>query len=51
MLRFNANPIILLVNNKGYTIEVEIHDGPYNNVQNWDYVGVVKVGMLQSGLE
>lgn len=33
MLRFGANPIILLINNAGYTIEVEIHDGPYNRVQ------------------
>jgi TPP-dependent 2-oxoacid decarboxylase len=32
MLRFGANPIILLINNAGYTIEVEIHDGPYNRV-------------------
>lgn len=27
MIRFGANPIILLINNKGYTIEIEIHDG------------------------
>lgn len=26
----------------GYTIEVEIHDGPYNYIHNWDYVGVVQ---------
>lgn len=42
MIRFGANPIILLINNKGYTIEIEIHDGPYNMIQNWDYVGLVK---------
>lgn len=42
MIRFGANPIILLINNKGYTIEIEIHDGPYNMIQNWDYVGMVK---------
>jgi TPP-dependent 2-oxoacid decarboxylase len=33
MLRFGAAPIILLINNAGYTIEIEIHDGPYNRVQ------------------
>ncbi len=27
MLRYGLNPIIFLINNGGYTIEVEIHDG------------------------
>jgi len=27
MIRYRVNPIIFLINNKGYTIEVEIHDG------------------------
>lgn len=27
---------------QGYTIEVEIHDGPYNVISNWDYVGLIK---------
>ena len=26
----------------GYTIEVEIHDGPYNNIQNWDYARLME---------
>lgn len=30
MMRFEANPIIFLINNAGYAIEIEIHDGPYN---------------------
>jgi TPP-dependent 2-oxoacid decarboxylase len=30
MMRFEAAPIIFLVNNAGYAIEIEIHDGPYN---------------------
>ncbi|KAF8056339.1 SHM4 [Scenedesmus sp. PABB004] len=42
MIRFGANPVILLINNRGYTIEIEIHDGPYNQIQPWDYVGMVK---------
>uniref|UniRef100_A0A6B2L2B6 pyruvate decarboxylase n=1 Tax=Arcella intermedia TaxID=1963864 RepID=A0A6B2L2B6_9EUKA len=37
MIRYGLNPIIFLLNNQGYTIEVEIHDGPYNNIKNWDY--------------
>ena len=25
------------MNNKGYTVERVIHDGPYNDIQNWAY--------------
>ncbi|KAH0849549.1 hypothetical protein HID58_096295 [Brassica napus] len=40
---FRSDPksIIFLVNNGGYTIEVEIHDGPYNVIKNWNYTGFV----------
>jgi pyruvate decarboxylase len=41
MLRYHLNPIIILINNGSYTIEVQIHDGPYNVLNNWDYVGLV----------
>ena len=30
MMRWGAAPIIFLINNAGYAIEIEIHDGPYN---------------------
>ncbi|MDZ4742534.1 MAG: thiamine pyrophosphate-binding protein [Verrucomicrobiota bacterium] len=43
MIRYQTNPIIFLLNNRGYTIEVEIHDGPYNNIKNWNYAGLVDV--------
>jgi len=43
MIRLKLPVLIFLVNNRGYTIEVEIHDGPYNNIKNWDYAGLVKV--------
>ncbi|MCL6284939.1 thiamine pyrophosphate-binding protein [Ruegeria sp. 2012CJ41-6] len=43
MIRYDANPIIFLINNGGYTIEVEIHDGPYNTIKNWDYAGLIEV--------
>jgi pyruvate decarboxylase len=42
MVRLKLPVLIFLVNNHGYTIEVEIHDGPYNNVKNWDYAGLMK---------
>ncbi|KAK9290550.1 hypothetical protein L1049_008720 [Liquidambar formosana] len=41
MLRCGQKTIIFLVNNGGYTIEVEIHDGPYNVIKNWNYTGLV----------
>ncbi|XP_047319823.1 pyruvate decarboxylase 2-like [Impatiens glandulifera] len=41
MIRNGQNSIIFLINNGGYTIEVEIHDGPYNVIKNWNYTGLV----------
>ena len=41
MLRCGQNQIIFLINNGGYTIEVEIHDGPYNVIKNWNYTALV----------
>eukprot|EP00850_Spirogloea_muscicola_P023073 SM000327S12477 [mRNA] locus=s327:9570:12933:+ [translate_table: standard] len=41
MIKNNQRTIIFLINNGGYTIEVEIHDGPYNVVKNWNYAGVI----------
>ncbi len=43
MIRYGVRPIIFLINNGGYTIEVEIHDGPYNTIKNWDYAGLISV--------
>ena len=39
MLRENINPIIIVINNDGYTVERYIH-GPqrkYNDINMWDY--------------
>ena len=43
MIRYAVSPIIFLINNGGYTIEAEIHDGPYNTIKNWDYAQLVDV--------
>ncbi|EXK24725.1 pyruvate decarboxylase [Fusarium oxysporum f. sp. melonis 26406] len=57
MVRYRVPIIILLMNNRGYTIEVEIHDGLYNRVQNWDYGHLVEAfscedeGKIALGLE
>lgn len=42
MVRYKVPIIIFLINNKGYTIEVEIHDGLYNRIKNWDYALLVR---------
>ena len=42
MVRYNIPILILLMNNRGYTIEVEIHDGAYNRIKNWNYAHLVE---------
>ncbi len=37
MLRYDVTPIIILMNNKGYTAERMIHDGAFNDVAHWNY--------------
>ncbi|XP_050211712.1 pyruvate decarboxylase 1-like [Mercurialis annua] len=41
MLQCGQKTIIFLINNGGYTIEFENHDGPYNVIKNWNYTGLV----------
>jgi pyruvate decarboxylase len=43
MIRCGVTATIFLLNNRGYTIEVEIHDGPYNRIKNWDYAGLMNI--------
>jgi indolepyruvate decarboxylase len=43
IIRQRVKATVLLLNNKGYTIEVEIHDGPYNDIQNWNYAALIDV--------
>lgn len=49
MTRRKLPVIIFLINNAGYTIEVEIHDGPYNNIKNWNYAAVIEGFNAQDG--
>jgi indolepyruvate decarboxylase len=35
--RYKLNPIVVLLNNRGYGTERHIHDGPYNDVWTWKY--------------
>jgi TPP-dependent 2-oxoacid decarboxylase len=35
--RFGLNPVVIVLNNAGYGTERHIHDGPFNDVLNWNY--------------
>lgn len=37
LVRERLSPVIFLMNNRGYTVERVIHDGPYNDIQDWRY--------------
>jgi indolepyruvate decarboxylase len=36
-LKLGFNPIVIVLNNKGYTTERFLQDGPFNDIRNWDY--------------
>ncbi len=35
--KYGLNPIVFVLNNKGYTTERYIHEGPYNDIHEWAY--------------
>lgn len=49
MIRQKLPVIIFLINNRGYVIEIAIHDGPYNQIKNWDYAGLIEVFNAEDG--
>jgi pyruvate decarboxylase len=49
LIRYNTRATIILLNNKGYTIEVQIHDGAYNDIKNWKYAELVNVFNAEDG--
>ncbi len=36
-VRYNLNPIVIVLNNRGYGTERHIHDGSYNDLLVWNY--------------
>jgi len=36
-VKHGFNPIVLVLNNKGYTTERILQEGPFNDIPNWDY--------------
>jgi hypothetical protein len=47
MIRHKLPVIIFLINNHGYTIE--IRNGPYDNIKNWDYAGLIPLFNAEDG--
>lgn len=37
MIRYGLDPIIIVINNDGYLVERVIGDGPFNDLQQWEY--------------
>ena len=36
-VKFGFNPLVLVLNNKGYTTERFLQEGPFNDIPNWNY--------------
>jgi indolepyruvate decarboxylase len=36
-VRYGYNPIVIVLNNKGYTTERFLQEGPFNDILNWNY--------------
>ncbi|MGD6809140.1 MAG: alpha-keto acid decarboxylase family protein [Candidatus Bathyarchaeia archaeon] len=49
MIRYKTKNLIFLINNGGYVIESEIHEGPYNYFKNWDYKGLISTFNADDG--
>ena len=49
MIRYDLSATIFLINNAGYVIECEIHDGPYNVIKNWNYADLISVFNAKEG--
>lgn len=49
MIRYQLPIIIFLINNRGYVIEIAIHDGPYNYIKNWDYAALIDAFNAEDG--
>ncbi len=49
--RYGLNPIVLVLNNKGYTTERFLNEGPYNDILNWSYHRLPEILGIGLGLE
>ena len=37
LIRYGKTCILFVINNRGYTVERVIHDGPFNDIPDWQY--------------
>jgi len=51
LIRYGRTCIIFVVNNRGYTVERIIHDGPFNDISDWQYHRLPEVFGGQPGIE
>ncbi|HOD82680.1 MAG: Indole-3-pyruvate decarboxylase [Planctomycetes bacterium ADurb.Bin126] len=51
IVRCGLNPIVFVLNNRGYTTERFIQDGPFNDIHEWSYQAVTQVLRGGQGLE
>jgi TPP-dependent 2-oxoacid decarboxylase len=42
-VRYHLNPIIILLNNRGYGTERRLLDGPFNDLQPWQYNAIPEI--------
>jgi indolepyruvate decarboxylase len=42
-VRFGQTPIVVVLNNRGYSTEREILEGPFNDIHNWHYERICEV--------
>jgi TPP-dependent 2-oxoacid decarboxylase len=43
VVRYHLNPIIVLLNNRGYGTERRLLDGPFNDLQPWQYNAISEI--------
>lgn len=48
VVRLGLNPVVVVLNNHGYSTERQIMDGPFNDIHNWNFSDVPK--LLGDGL-
>ncbi len=41
--RYNLNPIVIVLNNRGYSTERVMLDGPFNDLQEWNYQSIPNI--------
>src|SRR2546422_8534828 len=42
-VRYQLNPIVVVLNNRGYGTERHLQDGPYNDLLEWNYSRVPEI--------